>query len=78
MLDFALGGVDLNSCDCIYEQKACNRWPNVFVVKTTHRGKRRDYLFSANSLEEMNDWISQLTKALHMVPDRIPGSPLVG
>ncbi|VDK23055.1 unnamed protein product [Taenia asiatica] len=25
----------------------------------------------------MNDWISQLTKALHMVPDRIPGSPLV-
>ncbi|KAL5111867.1 hypothetical protein TcWFU_003927 [Taenia crassiceps] len=71
------GGVDLNSCDCIYEQKACNRWPNVFVVKTTHRGKRRDYLFSANSLEEMNDWISQLTKALHMVPDRIPGPPLV-
>uniref|UniRef100_A0A0R3WHZ3 PH domain-containing protein n=1 Tax=Hydatigena taeniaeformis TaxID=6205 RepID=A0A0R3WHZ3_HYDTA len=75
-LDFLLGGVDLNSCDCIYEQKACNRWPNVFVVKTTHRGKRRDYLFSANSLEEMNDWISQLTKALHMVPDRTPGSPL--
>ncbi|CDS40565.1 GRB2 associated binding protein 3 [Echinococcus multilocularis] len=72
-----LGGVDLNSCDCIYEQKACNRLSNVFVIKTTYRGKVRDYPFSADSLEEMNDWISQLTKVLRMVPDQIPGSPLV-
>ncbi|VDN97672.1 unnamed protein product [Rodentolepis nana] len=65
------GSVDLNSCDCIYEQKVGNQLPNVFVVQTTYRGKRRDYLFSANTPEEMNEWISQLTKVLHMVPDQV-------
>nr|CDS26726.1 GRB2 associated binding protein 3 [Hymenolepis microstoma] len=65
------GCVDLNSCDCIYEQKVGNQLPNVFVVQTTYRGKRRDYLFSANTPEEMNEWIAQLTKVLHMVPEQV-------
>ncbi|KAM3186540.1 hypothetical protein ACTXT7_004111 [Hymenolepis weldensis] len=67
------GCVDLNSCDCIYEQKVGNQLPNVFVVQTTYRGKRRDYLFSANTPEEMNEWITQLTKVLHMVPEQVSG-----
>lgn len=72
-----LGCVDLNSCDCIYEQKVGNQLPNVFVVQTTYRGKRRDYLFSANTPKEMNEWITQLTKVLHMVPEQV-SSPAPG
>ncbi|VDL62222.1 unnamed protein product [Hymenolepis diminuta] len=67
------GCVDLNSCDCIYEQKVGNQLPNVFVVQTTYRDKRRDYLFSANTPEEMSEWITQLTKVLHMVPEQVSG-----
>uniref|UniRef100_A0A5K3FUM7 PH domain-containing protein n=2 Tax=Mesocestoides corti TaxID=53468 RepID=A0A5K3FUM7_MESCO len=67
------GRVDLNSCDCIYEQKSFSKWPNVFVVTTNCRGKRRDYLFSASTPEDMNSWIVQLTTVLRMVPEQIPG-----
>lgn len=75
---FCLGCVDLNSCDCIYEHQMRYQWPNVFVVQTTYRGKRRDYLFSAGTPEEMNDWITQLTKVLRMVPDHVMSAPSGG
>ncbi|KAM7541382.1 hypothetical protein Aperf_G00000030525 [Anoplocephala perfoliata] len=72
------GCVDLNSCDFIYEHKTRYQWPNVFVVQTTYKGQRRDYLFSAETPEEMNNWITQLTKVLHMVPDQTTGAPSGG
>nr|VZI28981.1 unnamed protein product [Spirometra erinaceieuropaei] len=60
------GSVDLQSCHCVYEETETLNRQNVFGIKTKWMGEDRTYLFSAETPEEMNQWLNRLAAALHM------------
>ncbi|BHF62523.1 GPI-anchor transamidase subunit gab1 [Sparganum proliferum] len=66
------GSVDLHSCHCIYEELETLDRQNIFGIKTMWMGEARTYLFSAETPEEMNQWLYRLGAALHM-DTAVPG-----
>ncbi|BHF62254.1 GPI-anchor transamidase subunit gab1 [Sparganum proliferum] len=60
------GSVDLQSCHCIYEELETLNRQNIFGIKTMWMGEARTYLFSAETPEEMDQWLYRLGAALHM------------
>lgn len=75
---YGLGCVDLKSCDCIYEKQTFKSHQNVLVIKTICRYKPREYHFAADTWEQMNNWILQLTSVLQMVPVHDPNIRISG
>lgn len=60
------GCIDLTNCEEILAQLESVFYEHVFSLRTKDRGKTRTYYLAADSIEDMNVWISCLCRVLRM------------
>lgn len=54
------GSIDLEKCHSIITNFHSSCYKNIFIMKTVHKNRERDYQLACDSKKEMEDWVHNL------------------
>ena len=54
------GSIDLEKCHSIITNFYSTSYKNIFIMKTVHKNRERDYQLACDSKKEMEEWVHNL------------------